>query len=269
MLNRRHYVALSLVAALALVLLNLPAQTASRLKLAVGSVFLPLFGLAGSAQKVGESAGMRILPKGTLIKEIETLRRQNEELKLDLMQAREMFRENGLLRQAVGWQQNSPWKLRLARVVTRDPANWWRTLQIDVGRRDGIVKNLPVITSEGLVGRVDAVGEHFSRVLLVGDPNCKVPAIIENEARDTGVIMPGESSVLDESIVEITYLSRHSKIQPGQRVATSGLGGVFPKGIPIGHVLDTASVGFGLYLEARVKLTADLRELEHVYVIMP
>jgi rod shape-determining protein MreC len=81
--------------------------------------------------------------------------------------------------------------------------------------------------------------------------------------------LPGESSVLDESIVEMTYISRLAQILPGQRVVTSGLGGIFPKGIPIGNILDVNSIGYGLYLETRVKLIADLRELEEVWVIFP
>ena len=72
-----------------------------------------------------------------------------------------------------------------------------------------------------------------------------------------------------ESIVEMTYLLRNSEAIPGQRVHTSGMGGIFPKGIPIGEIIQTNAVGFGLYLEARVKLSADMRELEEVWVLMP
>jgi rod shape-determining protein MreC len=142
-------------------------------------------------------------------------------------------------------------------------------MEIDLGSKDSVTKNMPVVTAEGLIGRVDEVGDNYSRVLLLGDPKCRVAALVENGKRDTGIIAPGEATVLDESIVQMTYLSRLSQISPGQRVVTSGLGGVFPKGIPIGYVVETTSVGYGLYLEARVKLIADLREMEEVWVIFP
>jgi rod shape-determining protein MreC len=103
--------------------------------------------------------------------------------------------------------------------------------------------------------------------VLLGDPKCRVAAMVENAKRDTGIIAPGEPTVLDESILQMTYLSRLSQISPGQRVVTSGLGGIFPKGIPIGHIVEMTSIGYGLYLEARVKLVADLREMEEVWVI--
>ena len=269
MLKRPHYIALSIVAVVALVLLNLPAHTTNRLKLALGGLFLPLFGLASSAQKLGESAGMRALPKTAIIRENEALRRQNQELRLQLMQAQELARENEALRTALEWQPKMPWKTKLARVITRDPANWWRTIQIDLGARAGVIRNLPVVTDQGLVGRVDEVGLTVSRVVLVGDPNCRVSVVVNNEDRDTGVVLPGPGSVLEDSIVLMTHLSRHSQVQPGQKVATSGLGGVFPTGIPVGTIIDTNSVQYGLEMEARVKLAADLQELEEVWVVFP
>lgn len=270
MLKRPHWWGLGAALALALVLLNLPSQTTSRLKFALSSLFLPLFGLAGSAQTLGDAGGMRALPKSVLIAQIEALRRENEELKIAAMQYQETERENALLREAVAWSKKIPWKVRLARVLTRDPANWWRTLQIDLGENAGVAKNMPVITAQGLIGRVQSVGPTSSRVTLISDPNCPVSAVVDNPGgRDTGTIRAGESSVLDESIVELTYLSRNSQVIPGQKVFTSGLGGIFPKAIPIGVITETNSVGYGLYLEARVKLYANLRDLEEVWVLYP
>jgi len=120
----------------------------------------------------------------------------------------------------------------------------------------------------GLVGRVNEVGNSSSRVVLLGDPNCRVSAVVDNSAGDTGQILPGEATVLDESIVEMTYITRHSHAIPGQKVFTSGLDGL-PKNIPIGHITDTNSVGYGLYIEARIKLSANLHEMEEVFVLFP
>ena len=268
-MKRPQVIVLAGVAFVALVLLNLPDHVSGRLKLAISGLFIPLFGVASSAQQLGDHAGLRALPKGVLISEVEHLRRENEELKLQVMETEEIARENDVLREAVAWQPRVPWKRRLARVINRDPANWWRTLQIDLSAKDGIVRNLPVVTAEGLIGRVDEAGPFSSRVVLLGDPQCKVAAVVDGSTRDKGSIMPGESSILDESIVEMTYLPRNSEAVPGQRVFTSGLGGIFPKGIPIGEIIQTNSVQYGLYLEARVKLFANLRELEEVWVLMP
>jgi rod shape-determining protein MreC len=167
----------------------------------------------------------------------------------------------------MGWQRQTPGKYKLAKVILRDPANWWRTVQIDLGSRDGLRMNLPVLTTEGLVGRISSVSLTRSQVTLLGDPNCKVSARVENETRDTGVI--GASEPLETELVELGYLSRNANLKPAQNVVTSGEGGIFPKGIPIGRIVDVQPVDYGSRTEARVKLAANLNALEEVWVMFP
>jgi rod shape-determining protein MreC len=158
MLKRVHYIALSLVVLLTLIILNLPNQTAARLKLAIGSLFLPLFGWTGTAQRLGGQAADTLVPRRELLKQNENLRQENQLLRLQLTQDEEMRRENARLRQLFGWQQQSSRKVKLARVVLREPANWWRTVQIDLGQRDGVQPNLPVLAIDGsLAGRISSV----------------------------------------------------------------------------------------------------------------
>lgn len=270
MLKRPHYIALSLVIVFVLVVLNLPNQTASQAKLVLSGAFLPLFGLAGSIQNLGDKAGTALTPRNVLVAEIDRLRRDNQQYKLREMQLSQIWRENDRLRQALNWQRQAPWKLRSARVTLRDPANWWRSVQINVGLKDGVLLDTPVLSPQGLVGRVRQVGENTARVALVGDEGCRVSAVVEEgAAKDYGVISSGSWGVLDMSLVDLTYVNRPTAVKAGQRVLTSGLGGIFPKGILIGHIVDTNNVGFGLYIEARVKLSANLDNLEEVWVVIP
>jgi rod shape-determining protein MreC len=267
MFKKPQYVALGLVLVLVLIVLNLPDQAAVRLKLALGSLFLPLFGLASSSQQLANNAADNVTPRSTLLKENETLRRENDRLRIEAAQARETARENAQLRQLAGWQMKTQWKLKLARVILREPSNWWRMVQIDAGSRDGLRTNLPVLTPDGLVGRVSSVGTDRSQVVLLGDPNCKVAALVENEARDQGVI--GDGGPFDGSLLEMNYLNRNAVLKPGQTVVTSGEGGIFQKGIPIGKIVDSRQVEFGLYTQARVKLAANPGGLEEVWVLLP
>ena len=267
MFKRPYYIAVALVALLTLLVLNLPGSTAARLKLAIGSIFLPLFGVTGGAQQAAAKAGDSLLPKSELIHANEALLRQNEELRIQAMQAAETTRENARLRQLIGWKEKSPWKLKLARVTARDPANWWRTIQIDRGTRDGLIENLPVITTEGLIGRVSAAGLTSARVVLIGDANCKVPAAILGDATESGIIT--SIGLFDGSFVSLTYLANHATLKPGQSVVTSGLSAIYPKGIPIGTVADARLAESGLYTEAQVKLAVNLNSLEEVWVLFP
>ena len=268
MLKRPHYIILGLVVVLTLTILNLPSQMTARLKLGIGSLFLPLFGLTTSSQRLVERAGDAIVPKRELLKQNETLRRENERLRLQVNDAEKALQENEKLRRLFGWQQRSRLKLKLARVVLSEPANWWRSVQIDLGLRDGLSNNLPVLSLDGfLVGRVSQASLTRSQVVLLGDPNCKVAARVENASGDTGVI--GASGPLDSGFVEMGFLSKNANLKPGQSVKTSGRGGVFPENIPIGKIVDTHSVEFGLSSVARVKIGANLGNIEEVWVRFP
>ncbi len=267
MLRRPHYIAFGLIVLVTLVILNLPRQTTARLKLGIGGLFLPLFGLAGTTHELASSTGDSLVSRSELLRQNDSLRRENRQLRLQAMQADETARENDRLHKLLAWQRQAPWKLKLARVVLRDPANWWRTVQIDLGSRDGVKVNMPVLTPEGLVGRVASVSLTRSQVTLLGDPNCKVAARVENDTHDTGII--GASGPLDSDLVDLGYLSRNANLKPAQSVVTSGEGGIFPKGIPIGKIVDVEPVDYGLRAEARVKLAANLNALEEVWVMFP
>ena len=267
MFKQKNYLALGAVVIVAVVLLSLPTRATSRLKLAVGSWFLPLFGLASAGQQLPADLADSVLTRHELLKQVDAFRRENQQLRSQTVQSLAIARENDQLRALFNWQRQAPWKLKLANVIMRDPANWWRTAQIDLGSRDGLTNNLPVITTAGLVGRVSSVSLTRSQIILIGDPNCRVSATVENAARDMGVVLA--SGPLDTSLVQLTYLSSSANLKPGQSVVTSGLGGVFPKGIPIGQIVDSRSVEFGLYTEARVKLNANLGSLEQVWVLFP
>jgi rod shape-determining protein MreC len=266
MLKKKHYLALGAVVLVALLIFSLPQRATSRLKLAASSLFLPLFGLLNTAQQLPVSAADAVMPRGALLKEVAELQNENQQLRIQMMQATATTRENDQLRALLGWQRQTQWKLKLANVILRDPANWWRTVQIDRGSRDGVAANMPVLTPEGLVGRVSAVGVARSQVVLLGDPNCRVSALVENPAHDIGIITA--SGPLDSSLVDLTYLSGNAVLKPGQNVVTSGEGGIFPRGIPIGQIVDSRPVEFGLYTEARVKLSANLGALEQVWVLV-
>ena len=271
MLKRKHYIVIALIVVITLTILNAPSQTVARFKLAISSVFLPLVGLSAWSHRAVEKAGEAVVPRSELLKQNDTLRRENEKLRLQLAQAEKTFEENDQLRTLFRWQQQSRLKVRLARVILGDPANWWRSVQIDLGARDGIVSNLPVLSPKGyLVGRISQVMLTRSQVLLLGDPNCKVAAKVETgrlEGGEAGII--GGSGPLDNGFVEMGFISKAANLKAGQQVKTSGRGGVFPENIPIGTIIDARLVDYGQSAVARVKLSADLGGLDLLWVRFP
>jgi len=192
-------------------------------------------------------------------------------MKVQLQRQAEFERENEHLRAMLDFQKSGQWKIKPAHIIARDPANWWRNVQIDRGRRDGLRMDLPVLTADGLVGRVSEVSETRARVVLIGDANCPVSAMVLDSQRkpiDKGVIR-SSGSVLNESIVELNYLSNPAAVKPGQLVVTSDIGGTYPTGLRVGEIVDIRPEDFELVHIARVKLFVKMNLLDDVWVIMP
>jgi rod shape-determining protein MreC len=268
MLKKSHYIVLVVVVLVVLALLKLPVETMGKVKLAISGLFLPLFGLAGSTHELATDAERGLTPRRELVREIDELRRRNQEQKIQLEQDAALWDENARLRVAEGWPRQARWKVRLARVIARDPANWWRSVELDLGARDGIRANLPVMTEDGLVGRVKAVSETRCQVVLLGNPELRVAAIVGTN-HETGIITAGSTAPQEQGMIDLDLLAGNSSAHPGESVVTWGAGGVFPYGIPIGKIVDTRPKEYGLSMESRVKLAANLGELEEVFVMIP
>src|ERR1041385_3440348 len=143
MFRRPQYIALVAVLVLVVVVLNLPPQTSARLKLAIGTLFLPLFGLATASQQLGERAGDTVVSRKVLLEQLNQFRDENQRLKLLESENEALRKENERLRLSLNFQRQPKRTVRLARVIARDPANWWRNLQIDLGSRDNLKPDLP------------------------------------------------------------------------------------------------------------------------------
>ena len=114
MFKQKNYLALGAVVLVAIVLLSLPGRATSRLKLAVGSWFLPLFGLASAGQQLPADLADSVLTRHALLKQVDTLRRENQQLRSQAVQGAAIARENDQLRELFNWQRQSSWKLKLA-----------------------------------------------------------------------------------------------------------------------------------------------------------
>jgi rod shape-determining protein MreC len=267
-LKRPHYLAIGGTALLLLALLNLPASVAERLKLVVSGSFLPLFGLRTATHSFLDRASFQLLPRSVLIDEIVRARQENADLSMAAMQGKEAMAENARLRAALSTPPRGPWNRRFARVIGRDATTWWRTLRIDLGSRDGLQVNQVVLTASGLVGRVSQVGLTHADVALVGDAECGVSVTVR-ETRDLGIIKPGQASSGEGGLVEMSLLQNSPEVMAGQTVITSGLGGIFPAGIPVGSILDSRATEGGLFTTARIRLAVQLNRLEEVWVLQP
>lgn len=174
----------------------------------------------------------------------------------------EMERSNERLRELLDFKKNEIDRVVAAQVVGKDPSPWFSSLLIDKGRNDGVRKGMPVVIPEGIVGVITHDSAHYAKVLLIIDPNSAVDVLLQN-SRVRGIAR-GKSF----GICSIEYVLRRHDIAVGETVVTSGLGGVFPKGLRVGEISDVKRDNSGIFLDIQLTPFIDFETLEEVLVIV-
>jgi rod shape-determining protein MreC len=173
-------------------------------------------------------------------------------------QALETQRLQGLL----AMREISREEFLAARVVGKDATNWFKTVLIDRGSLAGIRRNMPVVAPDGLVGRVVEVTPTAAKVQLITDPVSAAGGLIQR-TRVIGIVSGSLGAGL-----KVRYLPLMADIAIGDEVVTSGMGGVFPKGIPLGRVIAAERRSGALFQEATLAPKVDLSRLEEVLILM-
>lgn len=199
-----------------------------------------------------------------------SLREQNEELRRRLAtmeglsrQALELDLTNRrlgkLLELKAAWTEGSI----AARVVGRSPSAVVRTIVLDRGENNGVMKGMAVLAPDGVVGQVVAASAHAARVLLVSDPSSGVDVLVQRSR------VQGIAAGSIENGCSLKYVQRGSDVAVGDTVITSGLDGIFPKGHPVGVITQVDARESRMFQEVEVKLSADLAKIEEVLVVPP
>lgn len=181
----------------------------------------------------------------------------------ELARLRETENENKRLRELVSYQSAHPeWNFLGAEIISRDPSNLIQSATLDKGSRNGVAEGLTVLAGGTLVGRISRVYETTSKVLFITDTSSSVNAMVQR-SRAVGVIKGriGSRLVMD-------YLPQTDDIQMKDLVVTSGLGGGFPKGLPIGQAVAIRGRDVEPFLQLEVEPLVDFRKLETVIVIL-
>ncbi|MFC1858460.1 rod shape-determining protein MreC [Thermodesulfobacteriota bacterium] len=195
--------------------------------------------------------------------------RENENLKRALSQAieknnqcQEIELSNLRLRNLLNFQKTVTSQAIAAGLIGKDPSPWFKSIIIDKGRADGVEKGFPVVVPEGIVGQVIDVSSYYSKVMLIIDQNSAVDALVQ-KTRARGIVK-GEST--DRCIFQ--YVLRKHDINIGEEVVSSGLDGVFPKGLRIGRVSGVIRRTSGIFQEVSITPNVDFEKLEEVLIIL-
>ena len=192
--------------------------------------------------------------------ELVALRTRNRELEQQAVRMGEAELENARLKRLLDFRDTLTGDVIAARVVGRDATGLSRTITIDRGEANGVRKGAAVIVPEGTVGQIFLVSHHAARVLLISDHNSGVDAFVQR-SRARGIV---EGTV--DGGCGLKFLKRTEDVQVGDLVVTSGLDGIFPKGLPVGRVTAVDKRGQGLFQYAEITPNADFDRLEEILV---
>jgi rod shape-determining protein MreC len=164
----------------------------------------------------------------------------------------------------------SDYRSEPARVVRRDTSGWWQQLVIRKGRNHGIVVGAPVIFIGGVVGRVREVNAYTSVVDLISSPHMRLAAAFEGDDRPVS-FQGGDNAPFSapQATVEFVALDIYASVSDPKPLVTSGLGGVFPRGLKLGDVVQLEPSTDGLFKTGRVALDPRLNQLTEVTVLIP
>lgn len=191
----------------------------------------------------------------------ELLEMENRRLRSELQQVEEFRLQNERLRKLLAFVDDVDRPALPAQVIGEDVSSWSRTVTIDKGVRAGVRVGLPVVAAEGVVGRIIKVAPNSSRVLLVTDASSAIAALVQR-TRTRGVARGrGAEMSLD-------YALRDADVQQHDLLVSSGMGGVFPKGLPLGRVSLVERDEYGLFQRVEVVPAVDFSHLEEVLVIV-
>ena len=161
--------------------------------------------------------------------------------------------------------QHTDFKMLSASVTGRENGNYSKILTIDVGTGAGVTKNMPVVTSEGIVGRITELGYNWAKVTTIVEAQTSVGAYIER-TEDAG-ICEGEFDLAPDGLCRMSYLPAEAQIAVGDRVLSTGYGSVYPRGLVIGYVETVGINEFTRSPDVTVKCAVDFSELTQVMII--
>lgn len=152
-----------------------------------------------------------------------------------------------------------------ANIIAKDPGNWFDVFTLDIGSKDGVEENTPVVTGRGLVGRVIKADLFSCKVISVIDADSSVSARI-SKTRDL-VVIKGDMELKQMGTCRMDYIPNDVDIVEGDLVETSGIGGIYPKGIVIGRVRTIQRSDNEFTKHAQIEPVVDFKRLEEVYLL--
>ncbi|MGL5762691.1 MAG: rod shape-determining protein MreC [Plesiomonas shigelloides] len=255
---------LAVVTSVSLLIMDSRLITFNSVRSSLDTLISPLHYLANSPRQLLDSASERLESQDRLILENRALRQELLTKNSDLLMLEQLKHENDRLRELLGSPLRSDERKMVAQVLTADTDPYTHQVVIDKGSDQGVYIGQPVISDKGVVGQVISVGKVSSRVLLISDATHAIPVqVLRNDIR---VIASGTGR-RDE--LQLEHIPSSTDIRPGDMLVTSGLGGRFPEGYPVGIIKSFDVDSQNAFAVVSVTPTAQLERLRYLLLLWP
>lgn len=205
----------------------------------------------------------------TVKSENEQLAKRNDELENKLVEYDSIKSENDRLRSMVNFKDsNSSYSYIGCDIIGKSGSGYLDQFIINKGTNDGIAKNMIAVTGEGLVGQVTSVSSNWALVQSLSNENLAVSAMVESTNENSG-ILKGYKSTGSTLLTKLYYLPADSNVAEGDVILTSGLGGLYPKGIRIGKVLNVEEDKGKVMKTALVQPYVDFNKIQELFIVVP
>jgi rod shape-determining protein MreC len=194
-------------------------------------------------------------------KELMRLRAEVRNLRIRLMDRDELLQENSRLREMLAFKISEPRQVSIATVISRAALRWSNSMMIDKGSRDGVEKDMVVITPDGLVGKVTEARPYYSVVLLITDSRFSAAVRLQRSREEAVLSGDGAGGCV------LRFLSSDAEVGEDDMLVTSGLDALFPHGIPAGTISSVDTRPKALFHTVEVEPLARLDKLEEVIVV--
>jgi rod shape-determining protein MreC len=195
-------------------------------------------------------------------RENETLRGRIASVEEENLQLREALVASGRLERIAEMRDEFEIPMLPAELVGLDVSAWFRSALVDRGRQHGVFSGMPVINEQGLVGLITATSRSAAKVMLLIDRQSAVDAVVQR-SRSRGIVRGSQGESL-----AFEFVVRDGDVQPGDVLVTSGLGGVYPKGLRLGEVVEVSASDSKMLRTASVRPAVDFGRLEQVFVML-
>jgi rod shape-determining protein MreC len=192
----------------------------------------------------------------------DVLKSSLDEAKRELARFTELAQTNQRLEELLAMKSALPHEVLSAKVVGFDPSGWYKTIIINRGTNDGAGKGMAVVSPDGIVGQIVTATYDYAKVMLMTDRSSAIDGLVQR-TRARGIV-EGET----DEICRFKYVVRKAELEVGDIVVSSGLDGLFPKGLPIGSVDSISKIESSIFQDVTVAPFVDFNRLEEVLVIV-